>query len=52
MSEQQGGLVEERGQTFAEYALILAVISIGLIVALTFLQHQLSSLFSYVGNSF
>ena len=52
MGEQQRGLVDECGQTFAEYALILAVISIGLIVALTFLSHRLSSLFSYVGNSF
>jgi Flp pilus assembly pilin Flp len=52
MGEQQGGLVDECGQTFAEYALILAVLSIGLIAALTFLQHQLSSLFSNIGNSF
>ena len=45
-------LKREEGQTFAEYALILAVISIGLFAALTFLQHQLSSLFSYIGTSF
>jgi Flp pilus assembly pilin Flp len=52
MGEQRGGLVEERGQTFAEYALILAVISVALIAALTFLSDRLSLLFSYVGNSF
>ena len=33
-----------------EYALILALIAILVIVALTFLQGKISSLFSHIGN--
>jgi Flp pilus assembly pilin Flp len=38
------------GQTLAEYALIIAVVGVVLIVAMTFLSGQISSLFSHVGN--
>ena len=44
-------LKREEGQTLVEYALILAFIAILVIVALTFLYKQISSLFSHVGNS-
>jgi Flp pilus assembly pilin Flp len=50
MGEQQGGLFEECGQTFAEYALIIAAISVGLLVGLTFLSDRLGSLFSHIGS--
>jgi pilus assembly protein Flp/PilA len=41
----------EEGQTFVEYALILAFIAIVVIGALTFLQGQISALFTTVGNA-
>jgi Flp pilus assembly pilin Flp len=40
----------EEGQTFVEYALILALIGVGLTVALTGLRDQIASLFTTVGN--
>ena len=40
----------EEAQTFVEYALILAFIAILVIAALTFLQSQISSIFSYIGD--
>ena len=42
---------EEQAQTLTEYALIIAVIAIGLIAALFFLRGQLTSLFSKEGSS-
>jgi Flp pilus assembly pilin Flp len=38
----------ERGQTMAEYAVVLAVISIGIVVALTSLRGAVSSAFTKV----
>jgi Flp pilus assembly pilin Flp len=40
----------EEGQTLVEYALILALIAILVIVALVFLQGKISSLFSHIGH--
>ena len=40
----------EEGQTLVEYALIIALIAVGLIVALIFLQDEIQELFSDVGN--
>lgn len=51
MNERQRNLINELGQTMPEYALIIALISVALIAALTFLQGQISSLFSFVGNT-
>jgi Flp pilus assembly pilin Flp len=50
VSEQQIDLTEECGQTFAEYALVIALISVALIVSLTFLSNQISGLFSHIGD--
>ena len=41
----------EEGQTFVEYALILAFIAILMILALTFLRDKIASIYSHVGNS-
>jgi pilus assembly protein Flp/PilA len=41
----------EEGQTFVEYALILAFIAIVVIGALTFLQGKISGIFTTVGNA-
>ena len=42
---------DEEGQGLVEYALIIAVIAIAVIVAMVFLRGQITSLFSRVGNS-
>ena len=42
---------EEAGQGLVEYALIVAVVSLGLIAALTFLKSSITGLFSKAGNS-
>ena len=42
---------EEQAQTLTEYALIIAVIAIGVLIALYFLRDQLKSLFSKTGQS-
>jgi Flp pilus assembly pilin Flp len=42
---------DERGQTLVEYALIVAVVSLGAILALGFLSGKINSLFSKAGNS-
>ena len=42
---------DETGQGLVEYALIIAVIAIAVIVAMLFLRDQLSNLFSNVGNN-
>jgi pilus assembly protein Flp/PilA len=44
-------LREEAGQGLVEYALIVAVISIAIILAMIFLRDQLSNLFSNIGNN-
>ena len=42
---------EAEGQGLVEYALIIAFIAVVVIVAMVFLQGQISTLFSKVGNS-
>ena len=42
---------DERGQGLVEYALIIAVIAIAVIVAMIFLRDQLSNIFSNSGNN-
>ena len=41
---------EESGQTLVEYALIIAVIAIGALVALGFLSGKINNLFNKTGN--
>ena len=42
---------DETGQGLVEYALIIAVIAVAAIVAMLFLQDQLSNVFSNIGNN-
>jgi Flp pilus assembly pilin Flp len=42
------GLQDEAGQTMAEYAVVLGVITIAVVVALTFLSSTITSLLSNV----
>ncbi|TMC77535.1 MAG: Flp family type IVb pilin [Chloroflexi bacterium] len=42
---------DEQGQGLVEYALILAIIAIAVIVAMIFLRDQISNLFSNIGNN-
>ncbi len=42
---------EDEGQGLVEYALIIAVIAIAVIVAMVFFRGQLENLFSNVGNN-
>jgi len=44
-------LQEDEGQGLVEYALIIAVIAITIIVAMIFLKDQLSNQFSNIGNN-
>jgi len=44
-------LEEEAGQTMAEYAVVLGVITIAVVVALTFLSGTITTLLSSVANS-
>jgi pilus assembly protein Flp/PilA len=41
----------EEGQGLVEYALIIAVIAIAVIVAMIFLRGQLQNIFSNIGNN-
>jgi Flp pilus assembly pilin Flp len=41
---------EDSGQALVEYAIIIAVIAIGLIIAMIFLQVQLDDVFSDIGR--
>jgi len=43
-------LKREEGQTFVEYALILAFIAVLVIASLTFLKDKIVSIFSFIGN--
>jgi pilus assembly protein Flp/PilA len=43
--------VDESGQGLVEYALIIAVIAITVIIAMIFLRDQLSNQFSNIGNN-
>ena len=42
---------DEDGQGLVEYALIIAVIAIAVIVAMIFLCDQISNIFSNIGNN-
>ncbi len=42
---------DEQGQGLVEYGLIIAVIAIAVIGAMTFLQAQLQTIFSNIGNN-
>ena len=42
---------EESAQGLVEYALIVAVVSLGLIMALTFLKRSITGVFSKAGSS-
>jgi pilus assembly protein Flp/PilA len=42
---------DESGQGLVEYALIIAVIAITIIIAMIFLRDQLSNQFSMIGNN-
>ncbi len=44
-------LREEDGQGLVEYALIIAVIAIAVIVAMIFLRDQIQNIFSNIGNN-
>ncbi len=44
-------LAAKRGQGLVEYALIIAVIAIAVIVAMIFLRGQLQNIFSNIGNN-
>ncbi len=42
---------DEEGQGLVEYALIIAVIAIAVIVAMVFLREQIQNIFSNIGNN-
>jgi pilus assembly protein Flp/PilA len=42
---------DDDGQGLVEYALIIAVIAIAVIVAMIFLREQLTNIFSNIGNN-
>jgi pilus assembly protein Flp/PilA len=42
---------DEAGQGLVEYALIISVIAIAVIVAMIFLRGQLQNMFSNIGNN-
>jgi len=42
---------EDQGQGLVEYALIIAVIAIAVIVAMIFLRGQIQNIFSNIGNN-
>jgi len=44
-------LREDDGQGLVEYALIIAVIAIAVIVAMVFLRGQIENIFSNIGNN-
>ena len=44
-------LRDDDGQGLVEYALIIAVIAIAVIVAMIFLRDQITNIFSNIGNN-
>ncbi|MDP9321954.1 MAG: Flp family type IVb pilin [Chloroflexota bacterium] len=44
-------LRDDEGQGLVEYALIIAVIAIAVIVAMIFLRGQIQNIFSNIGNN-
>ena len=52
--DQARRLIEDtldEGQGLVEYALIIAVIAIAVIIAMLFLRDQISNIFSNIGNN-
>jgi pilus assembly protein Flp/PilA len=47
----QSFIREDDGQGLVEYALIIAVIAIAVIVAMIFLRGQIQNIFSNIGNN-
>lgn len=47
----RGFWTDERGQGLVEYALILSIVSIAIILAMVFFKDQLGNLFSNIGNN-
>ena len=45
------GLKKDEGQTFVEYAMILALIGVALVGALTFLHDQIASAYTTIANA-
>ncbi len=41
---------EERGQGLVEYALIIAIVALGVILAIVFLRDQINGLFNKAGS--
>ena len=44
-------VASDEGQGLVEYALIIAIIAIAVIVAMIYLRDQISNIFSTVGNN-
>ena len=45
-------LRREEGQTFVEYAMILALVGVMLVAALTFLRNKIDAFYTQIGNDF
>jgi len=43
-------LRRDEGQTFVEYAMILALIAVAMVAALTFLHDQIDAKYSFIAN--
>jgi pilus assembly protein Flp/PilA len=50
-TEMLAFLRDDEGQGLVEYALIIAVIAIAVIVAMIFLRGQITNIFSNIGNN-
>jgi pilus assembly protein Flp/PilA len=46
-----GFFANDEGQGLVEYALIIAIIAIAVIVAMVFLRDQITNVFSNIGNN-
>ena len=44
-------LIDDGGQGLVEYALIIAIIAIAVIIAMIFLRDQIANVFSNIGNN-
>jgi len=47
-----GSLRREEGQTFVEYAVLLAVVVVAMAATLSFLKDQISALYTQISNDF
>jgi Flp pilus assembly pilin Flp len=45
------GLGREEGQTFVEYAMVLALIAVTMATALTFLHDKIDAFYTYIGSA-